>query len=141
MVILIPLAAFIDRADIVQYVGLPKVNATYQILFSCLREMMRCGIVETTTELKCLNEALLERATSQKTASVALLALCESCAAGPECDVQRKQCIDDAAPRSGRSLRRLPLLAHARHFQGRDKCSLQEMIEALSLTVEMDKKK
>lgn len=34
-----------DRADIVQYVGLPPREAIYWILSSCLKELMRAGII------------------------------------------------------------------------------------------------
>jgi hypothetical protein len=37
--------AFVDRADIVQFVGLPPVAAIYSILRSCLLELMDKGIV------------------------------------------------------------------------------------------------
>ena len=36
-------AAFVDRADIKQYVGPPGVAARYQILGSCLQELGRAG--------------------------------------------------------------------------------------------------
>ena len=36
-------AAFVDRADIKQYVGPPGVAARYQILSSCLLELGRAG--------------------------------------------------------------------------------------------------
>ena len=32
--------AFIDRADIKQYIGLPSQEAIYQIYYSCLIELM-----------------------------------------------------------------------------------------------------
>lgn len=37
--------AFVDRADIKQYIGLPPVQAVYWILLGCLRELMRSGVV------------------------------------------------------------------------------------------------
>lgn len=37
--------AFIDRADIKQYIGLPPVQAVYWILLGCLRELMRSGVM------------------------------------------------------------------------------------------------
>lgn len=33
--------AFVDRADIKQYIGLPNSHAIYQIYYSCLQELMR----------------------------------------------------------------------------------------------------
>ena len=37
--------AFVDRADIIQYVDLPSREAIYEILRSCLCEIMAKGIV------------------------------------------------------------------------------------------------
>merc|ERR1711915_45469 len=37
--------AFVDRADIKQYVGPPSQGAIYQILHSCVQELNRTGIV------------------------------------------------------------------------------------------------
>lgn len=37
--------AFIDRADIVQYVGLPPQEGIYWILQSCITELIRAQIV------------------------------------------------------------------------------------------------
>lgn len=37
--------AFVDRADIKAYVGPPTLQARYEILRSCLQELMRTGIV------------------------------------------------------------------------------------------------
>ena len=38
-------SAYVDRADIVQYVGLPPREAIYWILQTCLQELMRAGII------------------------------------------------------------------------------------------------
>jgi SpoVK/Ycf46/Vps4 family AAA+-type ATPase len=37
--------AFVDRADIKQYIGPPSPAAIYQILASCIVELVRAGIV------------------------------------------------------------------------------------------------
>eukprot|EP00752_Nemacystus_decipiens_P012914 g11429.t1 len=37
--------AFVDRADIKQYIGLPTAPARYQVLHSCVEELVRVGIV------------------------------------------------------------------------------------------------
>lgn len=33
--------AFVDRADIKQFIGLPSIHAIYQIYYTCLQELMR----------------------------------------------------------------------------------------------------
>lgn len=38
--------AFMDRADIKQYIGPPPPKAIYAILVSCLNELIRVGMVE-----------------------------------------------------------------------------------------------
>ncbi|KAG8768177.1 hypothetical protein FRC12_005729 [Ceratobasidium sp. 428] len=38
-------SAFVDRADIVQYIGLPSQDAVYFILQSCIIELIRTGII------------------------------------------------------------------------------------------------
>lgn len=43
--------AFVDRADIVQYIDLPSREAIYEILRSCLCEIIARGIVENTVRL------------------------------------------------------------------------------------------
>jgi SpoVK/Ycf46/Vps4 family AAA+-type ATPase len=37
--------AFVDRADIKQYIGLPSHPARYEILRTCMTELMRVGII------------------------------------------------------------------------------------------------
>ncbi len=44
-------SAFIDRADIVQYVGLPPQDAIYWIIRSCLNELMRANIIKHVVRL------------------------------------------------------------------------------------------
>lgn len=39
--------AFVDRADIKAYVGPPTLQARYEILRSCLQELMRTGILSS----------------------------------------------------------------------------------------------
>ena len=41
--------AFVDRADVKQYIGLPIVEARYEILRSCVLELIRVGIVTIET--------------------------------------------------------------------------------------------
>ena len=50
--------AFIDRADIRQYIGPPSLEARYMILGSCIKELMRVTFISPP-------EALLEFKTLQ----------------------------------------------------------------------------
>ncbi|KAK0544774.1 hypothetical protein OC846_005929 [Tilletia horrida] len=99
--------AFMDRADIKQYIGLPPPEAVYWILRSCLAELMRVGLVETVA-LMDWRAAVLAQSDipsnlpnvdpASRSASAALSQLAHQCTG-----------------MSGRTLRRLPVLAHARY--------------------------
>lgn len=51
--------AFVDRADIKAYVGPPTLQARYEILKSCLQELMRTGILTSLQVHRVLNLVLL----------------------------------------------------------------------------------
>ncbi|KAH7922893.1 AAA-domain-containing protein, partial [Leucogyrophana mollusca] len=115
-------SAFVDRADIIQYIDLPSREAIYEILRSALWEFVSKGIVQETP-VPALNEALYYEKTSRFAPSLpsahttptsapdqhqqkealgrSLLALSDKC---------REQRL------SGRALRRLPVLALARYI-------------------------
>lgn len=38
--------AFVDRADIKQYIGPPSVNGIYSIYLSCLEELMKVNVAD-----------------------------------------------------------------------------------------------
>lgn len=46
-------SAFVDRADIIQYVDLPPREAIYEILRSCVSELVTKGIIADVVSLKC----------------------------------------------------------------------------------------
>ncbi|KAL0574320.1 hypothetical protein V5O48_007631 [Marasmius crinis-equi] len=109
--------AFVDRADIIQYIDLPPREAVYEILRSCLVEMVNKGIV-TSINIPPLQKALMYERTAptgqtvistatadphekSKLVALRLLALATQC---------RGQKM------SGRALRRLPVLALARYI-------------------------
>ena len=46
--------AFVDRADIKQYIGLPSVRARYEILLSCIRELIRSNVLPDEVCHTCL---------------------------------------------------------------------------------------
>lgn len=99
--------AFIDRADIKQYVGLPPPKAIYWILESCLRELVRVGLI-APIDLPDYNQAVIEHEQISQGAT-----------AGSEESLAGLKLLDIAhrcKGLSGRSLRRLPVLAHAHHI-------------------------
>jgi pachytene checkpoint protein 2 len=96
--------ALVDRADLKVYLGNPIVEARFEILKSCLLELMRAGIIvdevvpdfASATEKHVLNE-----------------------------------CARLTNGWSGRALRRLPLQAHARFVRRSHAVTLQEFLEGL----------
>ncbi|BFF89831.1 pachytene checkpoint protein 2 homolog [Drosophila madeirensis] len=106
--------AFLDRADIRQYIGYPAMPAIRSIYKSMLVELMSAGIVECeAVEVEDIEEGLL---TNLSERSVGL---------------------------SGRTLRKLPLLAHAQYtaselFEQHGKIFLSDFLDALLLALEQN---
>jgi len=93
----------VRRADIKQYIGLPSPRAIYQILRSCLLELMRVQIIVPAAEL-----APATALTSQITDTAALTA---------DASASLFFCACKAHGLSGRALRKLPFLAHAKFLR------------------------
>ncbi|KAH9077437.1 thyroid receptor-interacting protein 13 [Lactarius deliciosus] len=108
-------SAFVDRADIVQYIDLPPPEAIYVILRSCLIELVAKGVV-APVEVPSLEEArYFERTTVDVGPDHSTIAASQ----GPRQIAVRlfrlsQKCREQKM--SGRSLRRLPVLAHARYI-------------------------
>ncbi|PIN26371.1 AAA+-type ATPase [Handroanthus impetiginosus] len=102
--------AFVDRADIKAYVGPPTLQARYEILRSCLLELLRTGILSNSgfqdgdqfflPSFTCLKEQL--NTTAFPEAATPLNVCKQLLAAAEACEGL-----------SGRSLRKLPFLTHA----------------------------
>ncbi|KAM7383573.1 hypothetical protein PAMP_003213 [Pampus punctatissimus] len=90
--------AFVDRADIKQYIGPPSEKGIYNIYLSCLEELMKCQIIYprqqlfTMFELETMGFAKSE--VSEHSLNLRNIAL-------------------KSKGLSGRALRKLPFLAHA----------------------------
>ncbi|KAG2158868.1 P-loop containing nucleoside triphosphate hydrolase protein [Suillus bovinus] len=111
-------SAFVDRADIIQYVDLPSREAIYEILRSSLCEFINKGILQETV-VPPLDLALYMDKNGENRSSASnvmlpnlpkelaytLLALADKCRELPQ-----------AQQLSGRALRRLPVLALARYI-------------------------
>ncbi|KAK9899767.1 AAA-domain-containing protein [Cystobasidium minutum MCA 4210] len=117
--------AFIDRADIKQYIGLPPVQAVYWILLGCLRELMRSGVMCESDLLDWKSLQLHANGFEDPDLSARTL--------------RNSKRLSDLAHlchgTSGRTLRRLPLLAHARYsakaHMETDLDSVETWIEAM----------
>lgn len=106
--------AFLDRADIRQYIGPPGTEAIYSILRSCLIELIRAGLAQE----ECIPSYGAIDASDNKVAHQ-LRHLAEYCHGA-----------------SGRSLRRLPVLAHAQYLHAPGAFSCAEWIGAMQRTFE-----
>lgn len=79
--------AFLDRADIKKYIGLPGGESRKMILTSCVNELNQKGIIQKDVEQNTIAESLFTEVI-QKTEGL-----------------------------SGRALRKLPFIAHALHIK------------------------
>jgi SpoVK/Ycf46/Vps4 family AAA+-type ATPase len=105
-------AAFVDRADIKAYIGLPPVAARYTIFRDCVLELTRVCLIAPAVEIRVVPDAV----TSEIEAT--LLATAQA-----------------AEGLSGRTLRKLPFLAHATYIQQSEPCTTLEFTRALQCAV------
>ncbi|KAL7748452.1 Pachytene checkpoint protein 2 [Sorochytrium milnesiophthora] len=114
--------AFIDRADIKQYIGRPSAKAIYAILASCITELVRAGVVQPAGAL--VDARLIETWTAMSSDTTSTSVHLYSIA---------RQCVGF----SGRLLRRLPLLAHV-EFGAACSLSMDHFLAALSRAVDRE---
>ncbi|CAH1154635.1 unnamed protein product [Phaedon cochleariae] len=115
--------AFVDRADIKQYLGNPSAAAIYKVYHSCINELIKAQIikeqvVEPIEHLKSEDDRQSNAVLCQDTKQ--LLVLCEK-----------------SVGLSGRSLRKIPFLAHAL-FLKQSLVSLSEFLSAMEKAVEKE---
>ncbi|XP_062563215.1 pachytene checkpoint protein 2 homolog [Armigeres subalbatus] len=103
--------AFLDRADIVQYIGNPSRAAIYEIYRTTLRNLQEVGIVTDQEELPELKDS-------------------EISVVGKN----MKSLAEISVGMSGRSMRKVPFLAHAL-FVKQEKTSLLKFLSAMKSTV------
>ncbi|KAM3614413.1 uncharacterized protein V6R79_013838 [Siganus canaliculatus] len=115
--------AFVDRADIKQYIGPPSANGIYSIYLSCLEELMKCQIIYPREQLFTIMELQMmgfaESEVSQHSLTLRAIA-------------QKSNGL------SGRALRKLPFLAHAL-FVKTPTVSLARFLEAMDRAVDKQK--
>ncbi|KAL3283425.1 hypothetical protein HHI36_006570 [Cryptolaemus montrouzieri] len=113
--------AFIDRADIKQYLGLPKVPAIYKIYVSCLQELQRVNILDNNVKFEPLSTILKINLDNLNEISRKLLEICEK-----------------SSGLSGRALRKVPFISHAL-FCNADNNSVWDFLIAMDKAVEKEK--
>ena len=145
-------AAFIDRVDLKLQVGMPILEARYEILRSCLIELQRVGIIHAT-----VNESNNQKMTSDAPLSpiVARFTTARSLLRQGAEDIDSSSSLNDnnwyfwatrrlmdcsqlAEGLSGRSLRRLPLQAHAQFLNGLDCVPVIEFLDALYCAIQSE---
>nr|XP_020468490.1 pachytene checkpoint protein 2 homolog [Monopterus albus] len=90
--------AFVDRADIKQYIGPPSEEGIYNIYLSCLEELMKCQIIYPRQQLFTMFELEMMGFAESEVSEHSLILR----------GIARK-----SHGLSGRALRKLPFLAHA----------------------------
>ncbi len=146
--------AFVDRADLKQYIGPPGMKARFHILKSCIAELVRVNLV---TVVGTNNHSLSDSASHKRGSSASIQYLerltfddmiSMSCTNDQQTnnDYQNvndgsdshlklhlslfKELCEKCDGFSGRSLRKLPFMAHAFFVQSRQ-CSLEAYLRAM----------
>ncbi|XP_052269478.1 pachytene checkpoint protein 2 homolog isoform X2 [Dreissena polymorpha] len=112
--------AFVDRADIKQYIGPPSPSAIYSIYKSCIVELVKRGILtsgQTVLDWRSLEFMRFVENTFNRDS------------------LQLKEISEKSHGLSGRTLRKLPFIAHAMFIQ-KSQASLQEFLIALDKAVQ-----
>ena len=113
--------AFLDRADLKVFVGLPCLEARYEILRSCLQELVRVDIIQEAED-PIQPYKVVTQAIASENPSNTLLALAA-----------------ESKGMSGRSIRRLPLQAHAQ-FVRKASASMEEFLWAMRRAIYTEKR-
>ncbi|XP_046572427.1 pachytene checkpoint protein 2 homolog [Haliotis rubra] len=113
--------AFVDRADIKQYIGPPSPCAIFKIYLSCLNELMRSGIISPAQQLLDLRDLEVMRFIENDATRLSL---------------HLRNVAIKSQGLSGRTLRKLPFIAHAMFVQ-RPTVTLDNFVEYLSKTVDL----
>ncbi|XP_077982391.1 pachytene checkpoint protein 2 homolog [Glandiceps talaboti] len=111
--------AFVDRADIKQFIGMPSPAAVFKIYHSCLNELMRTGIISPAQQLMDMRGLEVMRFIENDATRLSL---------------KLREIAINSYGLSGRTLRKLPFLAHAMYLQS-SSTTLEDFLLALSHVV------
>ena len=137
--------AFVDRADIKQYIGPPSHQARYEISRTCVHELMRTGLIQPSVPLLGFQDACMDvqppsastdgdKNDGSDSAERAARSAAHVSHAASHALVS---IMDIAAGLSGRALRKLPFLAHAL-FVPTGRCTVETFLSALSRATERE---
>ncbi|KAJ3376576.1 Pachytene checkpoint protein 2, partial [Lobulomyces angularis] len=125
--------AFIDRADVMQFIGNPSKKAIYIILSSCLNELIRCGLIFSNKQKAILDYKIVENFKNNiEKNNVNSFCVNESSISLFEISTEL-----ETRNFSGRSIRKLPFLTHAYSFND-NLVSLENFMEKLAETVKLE---
>ncbi|XP_064641181.1 pachytene checkpoint protein 2 homolog [Lineus longissimus] len=110
--------AFVDRADIKQYIGYPSSAAIFKIYQSCINELMRAGIITPAQQLLDLRALEVMRYVENDATRLSL---------------KLREVAMHSEGLSGRTLRKLPFIAQAVYIQ-KPTVSMDVFLDALKLT-------
>ncbi|XP_071812724.1 pachytene checkpoint protein 2 homolog [Apostichopus japonicus] len=111
--------AFVDRADIKQYIGPPSAAAIFKIYHSCINELMRTGIISPSQQILDLRALEVVRYLENDATKHSL---------------RLREIAQESYGLSGRTLRKLSFLAHALFIRSHT-VTLEEFLEALQRSV------
>ncbi|KAG8442661.1 hypothetical protein GDO86_011449, partial [Hymenochirus boettgeri] len=112
--------AFMDRADIRQYIGPPSPAAIFKIYLSCIEELMKCQIIYPKQQLLTLRDLEMIGYMENNISKLSL---------------QLNEISRKSEGLSGRVLRKLPFLAHALYLQS-PTVTVEQFLQALTLAVD-----
>jgi ATPases of the AAA+ class len=131
--------AFVDRVDWMVKVDLPCLEARYEILKSCVEELMRVGIVKQQQQQQQDGCRENVNGTCRRKGLVSF----HEVPIGSNDDDDNNtvsgmllECARMAEGLSGRSLRRIPFQSHAFHVHSIEDVSLEEFLRALKIGIE-----
>ncbi|KAL1528524.1 hypothetical protein AB1Y20_009867 [Prymnesium parvum] len=132
--------AFVDRADIKQFVGQPGVRARYQILASCLIELGRAGVLATCGLFLSFEDLKPVLPTPPPTfAVVQRLEVNNPSELGPKHSMMLYAIAESCDGLSGRALRKLPFIAHALYAPDADGTDVETFLCALARGVQHER--
>jgi SpoVK/Ycf46/Vps4 family AAA+-type ATPase len=128
--------AFVDRVDLKLHIGLPILKARYQILSSCIEELLQVGIIHRTDNEHHPVAASFDEMEDRSEHKFEVIQT-----GAEHYGNLLMKCAEQAEGLSGRSLRKLPLQAHGLYITSDrtledGSLSLEYFLEALSMAIQ-----
>ncbi|XP_022198179.2 pachytene checkpoint protein 2 homolog [Nilaparvata lugens] len=117
--------AFMDRADIKQYIGPPSKYGIYSIYKTCIDELFRAGMILSSDMHKLLPISVIRSHVFN--------------GEGDDCTKRLLEISQDSVGLSGRALRKIPFLAYAHYIRSRV-VELKDFLDGLEIAVELYRK-